>query len=329
MTEVGTSFTRWRAEALGLDYQRAFTRLCGMGFRLIRLSASWREIDQFGYAHLDWLMEEAVRTGQRVVLTAGIKALGWPEFYLPSRLDPVAPFSSNIARGPLVGRALAFVRELVLRYRQNAMLVAWQLENEPFNRSGPHAWWIGRRMLFAEARAARSLDGRPVIVTTFAHFNDGLDRASSRYRSAWKRRLSLRLPAEREALAVLRRDDILGLDVYRAIGWWRSAEEQEVARAQDDQLDHVRRWQRIAREQGKRLWITEAQAEPWEASARTHGDPRSVGPSDMVSLATGLVDLDVEALLLWGSEYWLWRDANGDARWIESAAEILRSVLVS
>jgi len=329
MTRVGTSFTRWRAEALGLDYQRAFTRLCGMGFNMIRLSASWREIDQFGYAHLDWLMAEAARAGQRVVLTVGIKALGWPEFYLPERLQPVAPFSSNIARGPLLDRALVFVREVVLRYRQNAMLVAWQLENEPFNRSGPRAWWIGRRMVFAEARVARSLDVRPVMVTTFAHFNDGLDRASSRHRSTWKRRLGLDLPAEREALAVLRRGDILGLDVYRAIGWWRSADQQEVARAQDYQLAQVRRWQRIARGQGKHLWVTEAQAEPWEASARTHGDPVSVVPADMVDLAKGLAALGVGALLLWGSEYWLWRDDNGDPRWIERAGEILRTGLVS
>jgi hypothetical protein len=329
VTTIGVSFTRWRAESLGLDYQRTFSRICAMGFDLVRLSASWREIDEFGYQHLDWLMAETERTGQQVLLTVGMKALGWPEFYLPPRLERGAPFSSDLARGQLGATTLAFVRDVVLRYRSSSCLAAWQIENEPFNRSGPHAWWIGRHMVGAEARLVRSLDPRPVAVTTFAHFNQGMDRASSRFQSRWMRRLGLDLPAEREALATLRRDDILGLDVYRAIGWWRTQEEPEVARAEEDQMDHVRAWQRIAREQGKRLWITEAQAEPWEASARTRDNPLSVQPSDMVDLAARLTDLEVAALLLWGCEYWVYREQTGDPRWIESALGVRKSVLIS
>ena len=329
MTVLGTSFTRWRAESLGLDYQRAFSRICGMGFGIVRLSASWREIDQFGYQHLDWLMEQALRAGQRVVLTVGMKALGWPEFYLPSRLEPSTPFSIDVSRGALAEAALAFVRNTVQRYRGNPNLVCWQIENEPFNRSGPHAWWVGRRMVLAEARLVRSLDARPVAVTTFAHFNQGLDHASSHFRSKWTRRLGLELPPEREALAVLQPDDILGLDVYRAIGWWRREQEQEVAHADEDQLDQVRRWQRIARDQRKRLWITEAQAEPWEASSRTHAEPLSVAPTDMLRLVADFRDLAVEAVLLWGSEYWLWSEQRADSRWIESASEALGSLLIS
>lgn len=329
MTLIGTSFTRWRAESLGLDYQRAFSRICGMGFGLIRLSASWREIDEVGYTHLDWLMEEAARKGQRVVVTVGMKALGWPEFYLPPRIEPQEPFGNDIARAPRAGAALAFVRDVILRYRRSPGLVAWQLENEPFNRSGPRAWWIDRRMIRAERRIVQSLDPRPVVVTTFAHFSEGLDRASNRFRAKWMQRLGLDLPAEREALACLRRHDILGLDVYRAIGWWRTEQEQEIAQSDDDQLDHVRRWQRVVGEQRKRLWITESQAEPWEASSKTHAEPLSVAPPDMLELAAALMALEVEVLLLWGSEYWVWREQHGDARWIESASEVLGRVLIS
>src|SRR5919204_4018894 len=88
MPALGTSFTKWRAESLGLDYQKAFARICAMGFGVVRLSASWRELAQFGYAHLDWLVNHAALVGQRIVLTVGMKALGWPEFYLPEGLDP-------------------------------------------------------------------------------------------------------------------------------------------------------------------------------------------------------------------------------------------------
>jgi hypothetical protein len=316
---VGTSFTRWRAEALGLDYQKAFARVCSMDFAVVRLSASWREVAQFGYQHLDWLFGHAESVGQPVVLTVGMKALGWPEFYLPEGLDP--------SDTPVQRQAIAHVVEVVSRFAGYACLMAWQIENEPFNRSGPQGRSIPRRLVRREAQAVRSGDGsRPIVVSTFAHFDEGMDRASSRHQSAWKRRLHLDIPAEREALAVLRRGDILGLDVYRSIGWLDETGVERIGRALDDQVDHVRRWQRIAAEQGKRFWIMEAQAEPWEARRQTHGDPRSVGPEDIGALSSRLAGLKVEVILLWGSEYWLWREENGDARWLDAVSTVLKAL---
>ena len=59
-----------------------------MRFGILRLSASWREIERYGYEHLDWLLTTAERARQPVLLTVGMKALGWPEFYLPEGLSP-------------------------------------------------------------------------------------------------------------------------------------------------------------------------------------------------------------------------------------------------
>jgi hypothetical protein len=207
------------------------------------------------------------------------------------------------------------------------MLMAWQIDNEPFNRSGPQALWILRRVVRAEAQAIRSLDQkRPLLVTSFAHFDEGMDRSSSRHQSKWKRRLGLAPPAEREALSILRRGDILGLDVYPSIGWLDADGRDQVARAAPDQLAAVARWQRIAREQGKHLWVTEAQAEPWEARWQTYGDPLSIQPEAIGELVNRLVAIGVETILLWGSEYWLWRADNGDPRWID-AVSLVKSPL--
>jgi hypothetical protein len=128
----------------------------------------------------------------------------------------------------------------------------------------------------------------------------------------------LALPAEREALSILRRDDVLGVDVYRSIGWVDAADTAQLARADADQLAWLRRWKRIAEAQHKRFWVTEAQAEPWEARRATHGDPLTVSPDDIGSLLRSLARIGVETILLWGSEYWLWRAANGDPRWLDA-----------
>ena len=319
MGAVGTSFTKWRAEALGLDYRVAFERILAMRFAVLRLSASWHEIERFGYADLDWLLAEAARAGQPVLLTVGMKALGWPEFYLPAGLDP------NLAAVQL--RSITHIREVVLRYRDNPALIAWQIENEPFNRSGPQAWSIGRRVVRAEARTVRSLDGdRPQLLTTFAHFDAGLDSSSTRHRSPWKRRLGLAVAAEREALSILRRGDILGLDVYPSIGWLDETGRERLARAAPDQIAAVARWLRIAGEQGKQLWVTEAQAEPWEARRSTHAAPVSVQPEAIPELVNRLDGAGVETILLWGSEYWLWREDSGDPRWT-AAVSLARKAL--
>ena len=313
MAVLGTSFARWRAEALGLDYRTAFERICAMRFGLVRLSASWREIAQFGYGHLDWLLREAERCRQPVVLTVGMKALGWPEFYLPDGMHPADLVAQR--------EAVAHVRDVARRYRDHPTLRAWQIENEPFNRSGPNSLWIPRPVVRAEAEAVRSLDrDRPQVVTSFAHFDENLDRSSSRDQSRWRHRLGLILPAEREALSILRRGDVLGLDVYRSIGWRDAGGGERIARAAPDQLASVAFWQRIAREQGKRVWATEAQAEPWEARRHTHADPLSIRPDAIGELVDGLVGIGVDTILLWGSEYWLWRADNGDPRWMDSVS---------
>jgi hypothetical protein len=319
VTTIGSTFTRWRAESLGLDYRSAFERVCDLGLGLIRLAASWREIAEFGLAHLDWLMAHAEARGQPVLLTLGMKAPGWPEFHLPEGLEPGDPAVQR--------RALDHIAAVVRRYRDRSPMVAWQVENEPFNRSGPRSLWIPRRVVRREAQLVRSLDAsRPLVITTFAHFDDGLDRSSSRHQSDWIRRLGLAVPAEREALAVLRPGDVLGTDVYRAIGWRDRDGAEQIGRAADDQVQWVSHWRRIAREQGKRFWVTEAQAEPWESKRLAEGDPLTVQPAGIADLVDRLVAAGVDTILLWGVEYWLWRQDHGDPRWVDTVKLRLRTL---
>src|SRR2546430_16952779 len=82
--QVGISFSPQRAAYLGLDYRVAFTRLEAMHFRVIRLSSYWDQVDKEGYDQLDWLMSEAQRARQPIALTVGMKAIGWPEFFVPT-----------------------------------------------------------------------------------------------------------------------------------------------------------------------------------------------------------------------------------------------------
>src|SRR4030088_2555419 len=127
--QVGTSFSPSRAAYLGLDYKTAFKRLEAMHFRVIRLSTYWDQVDREGYEQLDWLMSEARKSHQPIALTVGMKALGWPEFFVPASAIPINGFrqGQDIASDSTFrDAALSFVSDTVLRYRDNPSLIAWQ-----------------------------------------------------------------------------------------------------------------------------------------------------------------------------------------------------------
>jgi hypothetical protein len=327
--QVGISFSPRRAAYLGLEYRAAFKRLAGMHFRVIRLSAYWDQIDREGYAQLDWLMTEAQHLHQPVVLTVGMKALGWPEFFIPPSAVPAQGLSQGqdvASDSSLRSATLDFVEDTVLRYRDNAALVAWQIENEPLNRAGPQRLWIDAEFLRNEINSVRQLDGhqRPLIVNAFSHFNLVFDQASARQGFDLRQWLGFDADsAERDGLSVLSRGDVLGLDVYTAIGYSFLGQDH-LSRADNDWPDRLARVRTLAHGQGKQAWITEAQAEPWESQGNTYAEPKSTSPKAIRSLFANLKDAGYSTVLFWGSEYWLWRDASGDARWLNTIKAILK-----
>ena len=327
--QVGISFNPHRAASMGLDYRSAFTRLEALHFRVIRLSAYWDQIDQDGYGQLDWLMSEAQRTGQPVVLAVGMKGLGWPEFYIPASAMPAEGLTQGqdaATDASLRDATLAFVSDTVLRYRDHSTLIAWQVENEPFNRAGPQRLWIDAGFLHDEIASVRQLDGhhRPVIVNAFSHFNLILDQASARQGFDLRQWLGFEADsAERDGLSLLGKGDILGLDVYTAIGY-RFLGHDNISRADGDWPDRLAKVRDLIRRQGKQAWITEAQAEPWESGVNSDADPKSTSPQAMRSLFANLKDAGFSTVLFWGSEYWLWRAERGDSRWIDTIKAILR-----
>jgi hypothetical protein len=327
--QVGISFNPHRAGEMGLDYRSAFTRLEALHFRVIRLSAYWDQIDQEGYGQLDWLMGEAQRSGQPIVLAVGMKGLGWPEFYIPASAMPAAGLMQGqdaASDASLRDATLAFVNDTVLRYRDNSTLIAWQVENEPFNRAGPQRLWIDTAFLRDEITSLHQLDAhhRPLIVNAFSHFNLILDQASARQGFDLRQFLGFEADsAERDGLSLLGKGDILGLDVYTAIGY-RFLGHDNMSHADGDWPDRLAKVRELTRLQGKQAWITEAQAEPWETGANSDANPKSTSPQAIRSLFANLKDAGFSTVLLWGAEYWLWQADRGDSRWIDTVKTILR-----
>lgn len=323
--QVGVSYSQRRAASLGLDYQAGFRQVLGMHFKVVRLAVYWDDVDANGYGSTDWLVAQAAAAGQPVVLTVGMKSLGWPEFFIPDRYQPRVADGSDVAQDPdLSAGALAFVANTVQRYREYPNVVRWQVENEPFNRAGPHRWWIGRQLLAQEVDIVRSLDRRPVILNVFGHFDMTLDQLSSRSGLTLGGLLGFDADsAERDSLGLLVSGDTIGFDLYTRIGY-KVLGREAVAQASPDWDVYLARWRQTAAGQGKSTWVTEMQAEPWEADPSERANPKTFAAGDLQRMFADLKETGQPTVLLWGAEYWLWRLENGDPTWLEAARQILR-----
>ena len=317
---LGATFSARRAVEAGLEPLSALGEVLSMGLRPLRLCAYWEEIAKEGYGSLDRQLEAAERADAPVCLVIGMKSPGWPEFHLPDAVRPSLGRGADVARAAGLREAvLEFLGETVDRYREHPAVRWWQVENEPLNRSGPQAWWIGRSLLEAELAFVQGADQRPVVLTCFSRFDRRTDVASGHRRLNPGALLGRGSGAEAEALSLLRPGDVLGLDVYRRIG----RPDGTVAEAAPNWLRYASRWERRAHLLGIETWVTEAQAEPWEPDSGQHWtDPRSQEPEDPPDLVHRLVDAEFRTILLWGAEYWLAQERRGDRRWRDQITEL-------
>lgn len=317
---LGASFSPRRCGWHGIPARETFAALLELGFGVIRLSAYWDEIGDRGYTDLDWLLDAARSAGKPVLLTVGMKAMQWPEFHLPAGISADPDRRGRVGRdATLAAEVLAFVSTTVARYRDREAVVAWQVENEPFNRSGPNRWWIDPGLVRREIAAVRALDSRPIAVNAFAHFDAQVDADSRPRLGIFGART---LNPEEQILDVLGARDVLGLDVYTAIGR-ESGGATVVLRAAPDWPDVAARIRGAAERRDKECWIIEAQAEPWEPTRGGYVDPISFGPADIGRVHGELARAGFTTVLLWGCEYWFWRAAAGDRRWLDAATQLL------
>jgi hypothetical protein len=86
-------------------------------------------------------------------------------------------------------------------------------------------------------------------------------------------------------------------------------------------------------QQGRKLMITEGQAEPWE-TVTTPPDPQGGGmysclPEHLIDTYNQWLTRDshrdrpLYAYLFWGAEYWVRRQQRGDPRYLQAFARIL------
>ena len=305
---LGINFSHRHAEWLNQDPDALFARLLDeIGVRHVRLSVYWEEIaasaEQVEFAPLRRWLDPLQRRGARALVTVGLKAQRWPEFYPPGWLTQAHPLPDGalLDEHPRVVAHLLLMLERVTAFLADYDAVdAWQVENEPFLPSlrTTAGWQFSPGLLAREIAVVREADPRrrPIVVNHSSQ--NSLDRR-------WQTGLALA--------------DVIAENVYtrkpNRWPWPRYFNPYAIPLL----APPLGRYGKAARRLGKGFWITELQAEPWERQdvhALTPATIGSVSP-ERIRRNLGLVRrAGAERIYLWGAEWWRFTaDRDGDARY--------------
>jgi hypothetical protein len=335
-TRLGISFRPVQAEAMGLDAPEALATLLAYPYELIRLGAYWSRIEPragcWDTGELDRQVEAAERAGKQIVLGVGpIKNFGYPEFFVPPH-HLGTPLREGSLIGPerhagLLAAGVDFVGRIVDRYRDRESIVAWQVEHDAVEPLGmEHSWRLATDLVEREVEAVRGADpSRPILLNGF--LPTSLAVGASQW---WRTR------GQGDALALaLRMADVVGVDFYPRHALARVG-------GRTLYLDGSRApWQAFQRRRlfaperlrGRRLVVTEGQAEPWEtvtappAPAGRH--LYSCPPEQIIATFNHCLawareaGAALDAYLFWGAEYWLLRRRGGDPEYLAAFARVV------
>jgi hypothetical protein len=290
--KIGTTYAHPHIDYLGLDQEHSLHEMLDFGFDIVRLGCYWNECEPvegtFNFSRMKNILDHCEERHLEVVMCVGMKAPRHPEYYIPDWLGKRSPERIET-------EVLRFVKVCVEELRSYSCITHWHVENEPLDPSGPNGWAIPEALLRKEVELVRVLDIRPIVV------------------NFWGNELSKRglLPLVKDYA------DIVGLDIYYKvpldrIGYWHPN-------------DSDRKLKKIIQNFPKPVWITELQAEPWEAGVNVsdHDNPGSMNPDLLRENFVRVKQFDCEVILLWGFEYWLWRKSMGDTRMWDAAKELV------
>lgn len=189
----GVDFSQMQAESLGLDWEEAYLAILeDLGVKNIKLHTQWDHIEgqqgDYYFQDTDWQLAQAKSHGASIIYVLGMKTGRWPECHIPS-------WANNLSEQQQKDELLSYVKQVVLRYKDNSTIKYWQVENEPFFDFGqcPPWYYKSQDFLKEEVSLVKSLDPtRKIVVSDSGEFSMWFGAANigdvvgiTMYRGSW------------------------------------------------------------------------------------------------------------------------------------------------
>jgi hypothetical protein len=281
--QFGVSFSVKQCRGLRIDAKETLQWLLqDAGIRRFRLMSYWdeheRQPGEYDFSLLDWQIGRVREAGGVVTLCLGARQPRWPENHWP---DWAWKASKEVRTGAL----LKYIETVVQRYKNEACIVSYQLENEALLEAFGLRPEVDRTRLRAEFNLIKRLDPqKPVIMTTS---------------TSWG--VPVRNPIP----------DIVGFSYYRIVHG-----KNGYSKAFHTPLLHKTRKLLIHQLLNRSVFIHELQCEPWGPQGiqdmEYDEQDKSMSPAIIkrnIQLAKRVKAYPID---LWGAEWWYLRHKQGD-----------------
>ncbi len=303
----GIHFSEKHAQAFGMDWKKVYLSLLDdLKISDLRLPAYWDlgepSDDRYNFTDLDWQLERAKERGVPVLLVIGMKLPRWPECYEPS-------WASGLDKEKKQEKLLEWLKKLILRYKDDQTIWAWQIENEPFFRFG-ECPAEDKEFLKREIKLVRDLDDRPVVITDSGEWSFWLTTAgiadipgATMYRRVW-----FSFPGFFKTIFFNKWNGF----------YIRYPFPPRFYRAKADLINKIF---------GKETIITELQAEPWGPvllyNLPVEEQKRTMDLEKFKKVIEFAEKSGFSRFYLWGGEWWYWmKTVQNDPRIWEEAKKL-------
>jgi hypothetical protein len=162
----GVDFSQMQTESLKLDWKQTYLAILNdLNVKNIKIHTQWDWVegkeDNYFFDDIDWQINQAKQSGAKIIYVVGMKTGRWPECHMPSWI-------SNSSKEQQQEELLEYIKKVILRYKDDDTILAWQVENEPFFVFGqcPSWYYSDKTFLKKEVDLVKSLDStRQVIVS--------------------------------------------------------------------------------------------------------------------------------------------------------------------
>lgn len=278
----GVNFSQMQAEALKLDWQKTYLALFDeLGVKNIKLLTQWDWVegkkDDYYFNDIDWQVSEAEKHGTKLIYVVGMKTGRWPECHIPS-------WAQGLSKKEQQTEIMKYVKEVVLRYKNSKVIIAWQVENEPLLNFGVCPWY-DKNFLKKEVELVKSLDPtRPVIISDSGELSSWMQSAklgdivgTTMYRRAW--------------IHIVNGLGFYGNFPITPIFYWRKA-------------------QLVKYLFNKDVINVELQAEPWAQrqiyDISVEEQEKTMNLSQFKKNIEYAKNTGLDTFYLWGAEWWYW-----------------------
>lgn len=287
----GVTFSPQYAKYLELDYQKVFISILDkLEIKDLRIPAYWSIIEEkqhkFDFSEVDFMVDEIGKRKGKTLLVVGLRQPRWPECYPP---DWVKELTKDEKRAKILG----LIRETVNRYKNNPVIWAYQVENEPFLPFfGQNCDLPDANFLRKEVDLVRSLTSKPIVISDSGELGSWI------------------VPMQVSDIfgTTLYRDvynPLMGYLTYPILPYLYNLKSQIV--------------KGIFAPQNQKTIIVELQAEPWI------GKPAQFFPVEKLkSYINYAQKTGFDIQYLWGVEWWYWMAEHGHSEYLEYAKTLFK-----